>query len=272
MTKRADFAKLIALSRAEAWLEAGETIATEVLPQAVAEPELLAVRSPVAQRPRRVVPWRVAVQQEESAGEVLPAPDVAGRELPSFRRMARDTRSWERERASDDPEGVELDLEHVELITEGRAQGVYRGDASGEEIIVRLIFPARPVVRTGVALPAMPDRSMPERLVSLFAQSTEAEWEEWQEATPALKRARVVGKETPVAAKKELSTAMEEELELLLSMREPAAESAQVVPLPAEMTLEARPERVIVPVEKLFSGLSNALGDVMDSVVGRRKR
>lgn len=31
-----------------------------------------------------------------------------------------------------------------------------------------------------------------------------------------------------------------------------------------------KPERVIVPVEKLFSGLSSAWGDVLDSVVGRR--
>lgn len=47
---------------------------------------------------------------------------------------------------------------------------------------------------------------------------------------------------------------------------EPAVNSIQVALSPAVV----KPERVIVPVEKLFTGLSNAWGDVLDSVVGRR--
>ncbi|MBF0400436.1 MAG: hypothetical protein HQL90_06675 [Magnetococcales bacterium] len=47
----------------------------------------------------------------------------------------------------------------------------------------------------------------------------------------------------------------------------PAAVSVKTLPPPVAVV---RPERVVVPVERMFSGISNALGDAVGSVVGRR--
>lgn len=205
-----------------------------------AYPFQFAPRSPTRSAPR-VIPWRSDVTAEPT-GELLQEPEPTGRLRTLPRRTAESVRHVGRG-VTHEPDGVELDLQRVELITDGQ-RGDW-GEYSGEEIIVRLTLPTR-LVCSEQAEPVRTPRLLPERQAPLFAQSVEAEWEEWQEPPPAETAA-------PVPA-----------------IRERARVRPELPPIDLPSTRTARPERVIVPVEKLFSGLSNALEDVMDSVVGRR--
>ncbi|MEO5348639.1 MAG: hypothetical protein H7836_03210 [Magnetococcus sp. YQC-3] len=159
----------------------------EVSPHAAAWAEP-AVGSSGGQTARRVMPWLPSVEGESAEGLLRETAAAVGRGGAS--RHATGAQPATRLVGRSDLEDTEpFDLQHVALITEGKARkDVFRRTENlGEEIIVRLTLPSRAAEESTepvASRSAEVQRFSPETLVSVFAQSAAEEWESAEQAVP----------------------------------------------------------------------------------------
>lgn len=323
MTGRADFEKRVALSPESVGLEPASTT------PAAADGQILpcAKESETAWRPSpsaaSIAMARVLARKKRAIPPVIPW--RAGATEPENRILLQDTNPVERRpnrypgsRAEPgggvydpyDSSSLEsFDLQQLELITGENPERVDPADPTGEEILLRLTLPAKPVAAGRSALHPAPAREMaaaatvgtapppaesvrpptvtpePPALpeVATAAESRQDRVEQEREAVTkaelallaVIQESAQVARESARMVRDSAALAAESAQALQQAAQRPTTAKAVVpvalpAPLPTVPPAVARSERVIVPVEKLFSGLSSAWGDVLDSVASRR--
>ncbi|MEO5363061.1 MAG: hypothetical protein H7838_05495 [Magnetococcus sp. DMHC-8] len=294
MTRRADFEKLILLARANTWLDQ-ESIALVAVDDRVGSTPggcpgrpACGVTVPVRGRGRvrRVVPWRPDTEEGDPA-RLLQEPNVVQRSRWPVGSvdagLCGPDGGW-----SDQDDADLLDWQRVELVAGATVGDVSssRTGSAGEEIRVRLTLPVRvpgPTPARLVAAPMVESGSVPVAARSAVAWSeAEADWLALNgaaesaavSASPVVSVPDVVPEVVPVApVVPEVSPVP---VTAPVGTAAPLSPAGLAVRLPGLLAglppcpVEERSERVIVPVEKLFSGLSHALGDAVELVVGRR--